>query len=249
MWSFLPSPLAFAVAAEAAAVSRPLHRIEAALRSRHPVPPHRRLCAMLSSVVRVERVTSGGNTRAEADVAMERYSAGDDAAFALVYDALAPRLLGYLLRRTKNEEDAADLLQQTMLHIHRGRGDFIAGAEVTPWAFAIARRLLSDTLRRGGPRTRVDADGLERQPSETPRPDDLVHVRELAVHVQRTLAQLPESQRAAFQLIRQDGMSLAEAARVLGTTVGAAKLRVHRAYESLRGALADAEMSWRRGTR
>ena len=39
--------------------------------------------------------------------------------------------------------------QQTMLHIHRARDRFIAGAEVRPWAFAIARRLLVDEVRRG----------------------------------------------------------------------------------------------------
>ena len=39
--------------------------------------------------------------RAEVDVAMERYASGDDAAFALVYDTLAPRLYGYLLRQTR----------------------------------------------------------------------------------------------------------------------------------------------------
>src|SRR5207253_9574955 len=79
--------------------------------------------------------------RADADVAMEQYAAGDDAAFARVYDALAPRLYGYLLRQTHERSRAEDLLQQTMLQIHRARDRFIPGAEVTPWAFAIARRL------------------------------------------------------------------------------------------------------------
>ena len=86
------------------------------------------------------RGTSGHvQARVEVDVAMERYAAGDDAAFATVYDVLAPRLYGYLLRQTRERSSAEDLLQQTMLHIHRARVRFIAGAEVTPWAFAIAR--------------------------------------------------------------------------------------------------------------
>jgi RNA polymerase sigma-70 factor, ECF subfamily len=191
----------------------------------------------------------GAKARATADVAMERYAAGDDEAFGLVYDALAPRLLVYLLRRTRNQEDAADLLQQTMLHIHRGRGDFIAGAEVAPWAFAIARRLLVASLRHRGPGQRIDGGGLDSHASQAPRTDDLVHAHELTVHVQRALAQLPPSQRAAFELIRQDGLSLAEAAQILGTTVGAAKMRVHRAYDAIRAALVDADVSLRRGTR
>jgi RNA polymerase sigma-70 factor (ECF subfamily) len=48
-------------------------------------------------------------------------------------------------------------------------------------------------------------------------------------------------QRVAFELIKQDGLSVAEAAQVLGTTVAAVKLRAHRAYEALRGALRGSE--------
>ncbi len=50
-----------------------------------------------------------------ASTAMERYASGDDLAFDEVYDALAPRLYGYLLRQTRDPVRAEDLLQQTML--------------------------------------------------------------------------------------------------------------------------------------
>ena len=50
---------------------------------------------------------------------------------------------------------------------------------------------------------------------------------------------LPESQRVAFELIKYDGLSVAQAAETLGTTVTAVKLRAHRCYEALRGALRD----------
>src|SRR4051812_41474393 len=75
-----------------------------------------------------------------ADLAMERYAEGDDAAFALVYDALAERLLAFLRRRLGSMSRAEDLLQQTFLRMHRARGSFVSGSAVLPWAFAIARR-------------------------------------------------------------------------------------------------------------
>jgi RNA polymerase sigma-70 factor (ECF subfamily) len=170
---------------------------------------------------------------------MERYAGGDEAAFAVVYDALAPRLYGYLLRQTRERARAEDLLQQTMLHIHRARASFIPGAEVTPWAFAIARRLLVDSLRRNK-REVLSEDG-EPDPGIDggPGADEFVQARELATRVERVLAKLPQSQRAAFELIKNEGLSVAEAAQVLGTTVAAVKLRAHRAYEALRGALGD----------
>jgi RNA polymerase sigma-70 factor (ECF subfamily) len=177
--------------------------------------------------------------RTEADGAMERYSGGDAAAFALVYDALAPRLYGYLLRQTRDRARAEDLLQQTMLHIHRARTSFIAGAEVTPWAFAIARRLLVDSVRRGKREILADDGELDGGTDKGPTGEEMVQARELARRVEGVLAKLPQSQRAAFELIKNEGLSVAEAAQVLGTTVAAVKLRAHRAYEALRGALGD----------
>jgi RNA polymerase sigma-70 factor (ECF subfamily) len=177
--------------------------------------------------------------RTDADVAMERYAGGDNAAFGQVYDALSPRLYGYLLRQTRDHARAEDLLQQTMLQIHRARDRFIAGAEVMPWAFAIARRLLVDDIRRNRRVILSDDGNADAGTSDLARADDIVHAGEMAIRVQRILEQLPHSQRAAFELIKQEGLTVAEAAQVLGTTVAAVKLRAHRAYEALRAALGD----------
>lgn len=172
---------------------------------------------------------------------MERYAGGDDAAFAELYDLLSPRLFGYLMRQTRSRARAEDLLQQTLLQMHNARGRFIPGAEVTPWAFAIARRLLIDSVRRGKREVLGDgrdgAEGSSEGVSTDDAADELVEARELADRLQKELARLPETQRVAFELIKQEGLSVAEAAEVLGTTVTAVKLRAHRAYEALRGVL------------
>jgi RNA polymerase sigma-70 factor (ECF subfamily) len=180
--------------------------------------------------------------RTDADFAMERYAAGDAAAFALVYDALAPRIFGYLMRQTRDRPRAEDLLQQTMLQIHRARDRFIAGAEVMPWAFAISRRLLVDDVRRNRRVVLSDNGEPEAGASLAPGADDLMQASELAVRIQVILAGLPNSQRAAFELIKQEGLTVAEAAQVLGTTVAAVKLRAHRAYEALRAALGEVDI-------
>jgi RNA polymerase sigma-70 factor (ECF subfamily) len=193
------------------------------------------LCVTSEAAISVKR------SSAEANAAMDRYAAGQDAAFITVYDALAPRLMAYLLRRADSPADAADLLQETMLHVHRARSDFIAGAAVAPWAFAIARRLLADRRRQRHQGPMLDSDILEAQHAESPSADEVVQAHELAELVESTLAGLPPRQRVAFELIRRDGLSFDAAARTLGTTVGAAKLRLHRAYETLRSALSARE--------
>jgi DNA-directed RNA polymerase specialized sigma24 family protein len=63
------------------------------------------------------------------------------------------------------------------------------------------------------------------------------------------MEELPPSQRTVLTLIKEDGLSFAEAAEVLGTTVGAAKARTSRAYHAIRVELARAGAIMRRGTR
>jgi RNA polymerase sigma-70 factor (ECF subfamily) len=173
------------------------------------------------------------------DAAMARYAAGEEAAFAIVYDALSPRLYGFLLRQTRDVARAEDVLQQTFLHMHRARDTFVPGSEVLPWAFAILRHVLADSFRRG-PREILQAgEPRDNRAAPGPRADDLVLAQELARRIQQELGRLPEVQRVAFELVKQDGLSLAEAAQALGTTVTAVKLRTHRAYEALRAVLGD----------
>ena len=54
------------------------------------------------------------------------------------------------------------------------------------------------------------------------------------IHLDEPLAQLPVQQREAVVLTKLDGKSVAEAAEIAGTTVGAMKVRAHRGYEALR---------------
>ena len=176
------------------------------------------------------------------DAAMDRYARGDDTAFEEVYDGLAPRLQSFLLRYTQDRARAEDVVQQSMLQIHRARGRFTLGGQVVPWAFAIARRLLIDQHRRGGREILAptgDDSLTQLLAAVDARADDVVIAKEVAAKLSAELARLPENQRVAFELIKQDGLSVAEAAQVLGTTVAAVKLRAHRAYEAMRAVLAE----------
>src|SRR5262245_41085911 len=187
-------------------------------------------------------------TTSAADAAMQRYAEGDDTAFEPVYDALAARLHRFIRRHVSDAHRSDDLLQETFLRMHKARGTFVTGAAVLPWAFAIARRLVLDRARRDrrAPPGMDDVDAGPMSPAgAADRPDQLVEAREVARRLARALARLPESQRTAFELLKQDGLTLAEAAEVLGVTVTAVKLRAHRAYESIRAALGEDAVQWR----
>jgi RNA polymerase sigma-70 factor (ECF subfamily) len=187
---------------------------------------------------------ANGADRAAANALMERYATGDDSAFSELYDYVAPRLYSFLLRQTREQARAEDLVQQTLLQMHCARRHFAPGAEVIPWAFAIARRLFIDSIRKRKHEVLMSTEEEEHSASHPPPvtdlPDDLLASKQLAGRIQRELDRMPEAQRVAFELVKQEGLSMAEAAEVLGTTVAAVKLRAHRSYEALRTALGDA---------
>jgi RNA polymerase sigma-70 factor (ECF subfamily) len=184
----------------------------------------------------------GDDAHTTANAAMDRYASGDDGAFGAVYDALAPRLFGFLLRKTNDPAHAEDLVQQTFLQMHCARETYMTGMDVVPWAFAIARRLAIDSFRKR--RREVVSDAAlddARAVAEELGPDGAFRTKEAALTIRRTLDALPETQRTTFELLKLDGLSLAQTAETLGETVTAVKLRAHRAYEALRGALGVGE--------
>jgi RNA polymerase sigma-70 factor (ECF subfamily) len=180
------------------------------------------------------------------NAAMDRYADGDDDAFGEVYDHLAPRLLSFFIRQVQDRARAEDLVQQTLLQMHGARRNYAQGSNVLPWAFAIARHVLIDARRRSSREVLFDtaednAAALDRNVTRDSSPEDIAATREMAERVSRELDRLPEGQRTAYDLVRREGLSIVDAAEVLGTTPTAIKLRVHRAYEALRAVLVGDE--------
>jgi RNA polymerase sigma-70 factor (ECF subfamily) len=180
---------------------------------------------------------------ASLDRAMDRYAQGDESAFAALYQVLAPKLRSFLFRLSGRSPIADDLLQETFMRMHRARGSFESGAAVVPWAYAIARNAWLDHIRSARVRGRImDRDGESNpaaEPATGPEADaeKAAIAHETAALVQKVLAGLPSTQREAFVLLRYEGMSVDQAAEILGSTSTAVKLRAFRAYEALRAAL------------
>jgi RNA polymerase sigma-70 factor (ECF subfamily) len=179
------------------------------------------------------------------DAAMDRYASGEDSAFQTLYRNGAPRVRGFLMRLSGDAALADDLTQEAFLRIHRARGSFEPGAAALPWVFAITRNVFLDHARR--PKVhRLVASSQGQPPSEREAPPDtqgeeVAIANEMLGVVRKTLAGLPVLQREAFILLRFEGLSVTDAAQVLGATEGAVKVRAFRAYEALRDALAQEE--------
>jgi RNA polymerase sigma-70 factor (ECF subfamily) len=172
---------------------------------------------------------------------MLAYVAGERAAFKLLFERYAGLLFGMAKRRLGSDDDACDVVQQTMLQMHRARNDFRPGARLRPWLFTIAMNLVREQYRKRKRRREQVLEPSYSPPapenaSEAERDDEQ---RARATRIPTALASLPAQQREVIELHWFEESPNEEIARVVGASVAAVRVRAHRGYERLREILPD----------
>jgi len=141
---------------------------------------------------------------------------GDARALEALLASVAPSIHRFGMRMCRNENDADDVVQDTLLAIATHLGEFEGRSSVSSWAFALARSAC--TRRRRGLKNRP-TEGEEAalaEPSPTPSPEDAASDRELALALAGALHALPDEQREVVLLRDVEGLSAPEAADALG---------------------------------
>ncbi len=161
--------------------------------------------------------------------------AGDRDGFASLIQRYSDPLYRHALGMTGSPDVAEDILQQSFIkaynHLAEVRGRFDA------WLFRIVANGCKDWLKNIR-RTHVSYDEDD-QPSAYATPDEDLDRSELRRDLDRALQSLAPSLREAFVMKHVEGRSYEEMAELLGTTVGALKMRVHRAREALQALLEE----------
>lgn len=186
-----------------------------------------------------DRIAPPGHEHAAlADEAlMVRYASGDARAADVLLTRHQPALLRAIRRRVATDEDAQDLLQHSLLNLHRARESFDARGRLRPWLYAIAMNAVREHHRRARRRRELPLDeGDARATLADPaRPvDDLI----VAQSVRAAMGSLLDSQREVIELRWFEGRDYDEIAEHVGASQAAVRVRAHRGYERLRGALA-----------
>lgn len=162
-----------------------------------------------------------------------KLAAGDQAAFAELYQACADRLHHYLAVRLGSRQDAEDALQETFVRLTRNRRRLVSVRNLAAYVFTIARneanRLAQRRKREPAGSTGVAADLL----FDEARSDDLSR-RETAELVAGALSNLPPSEREVVELKTYAGLTLREIAEVTGSPPGTVATRYRTGLEHLR---------------
>lgn len=167
---------------------------------------------------------------------MQAAQAGDTAAYHNLLTAIQPKIRAIVRGKIREDAAAEDVVQNSLLSIHRGRSTYRVERPFGPWMRAIVRNSIIDHFRerkrRGDRETELVVEDWPDESAATEAGGD-----QLAPELAAALAALPEAQREAVTLIQMNGLSVAEAALKAGVSPGALKVRAHRGYRAMRQAL------------
>lgn len=175
---------------------------------------------------------------------MLRVKQGDMGAFEELVERYKQPVTNLIYRTLQDSTEAEDLAQNVFVQVFKSAHRYRVTARFSTWLYTIARNLCLNEIRR---RSRHPAESLdqehrddESQPARqfedkqnASAPDRLLH-GELVSKVDEALAELPENQRTALLLCREEELSYEEIARVIGCSLSATKSLIHRARETLK---------------
>jgi RNA polymerase sigma-70 factor, ECF subfamily len=172
-------------------------------------------------------------TAAEASTVASGTHADRLARFRAVYDSNYHRILGYVLRRTANRQDAEDAVAETFLTAWRRLEKVPPGNGARPWLYGVARNVLANNRRGERRRVRLrnvlnaepGSQSLQRGGTDT--------------EVAAAFAGLGDDDRELLALAAWEGLDPGEIATVLGCSRNAARIRLHRARRRLARELED----------
>lgn len=173
---------------------------------------------------------------------MDRLVAGRGAALDDLMARHSEKLFHYLIRSLQNEEEAADLAQETFIRVFQNRARFDPKQKFSTWLYAIATNLVKDRFRYRSRHPQVSLDGNENSggnisevlPSSGPTPEDALVEAERAEAVRQAVGQLPEDLRVPLILSEYEALSNAEIGEILACSAKAVEMRIYRARKQLR---------------
>lgn len=166
---------------------------------------------------------------------MRRAQGGDQKAYQRLLQAMLPFIQGLVRRRIYDATLAEDVVQDTLLTVHRLRHTYEPGLPIQPWIGAIVAARSIDALRRQGRiRHREVSDGESFDRAIDEGAGRIADRLGMDRDIRHLLEQLPERQRKAIEMVKLQEMTLNDAAAESSLSVPAIKSLLHRALATLR---------------
>lgn len=168
---------------------------------------------------------------------MRLLAEGDERALTQLIERWKTPLINFFYRSLRSYESAEDLAQVVFVRIYRAAPKYQPTAKFSTYLFHIARRLLINEFRRQQRKPLDSVDPAELRAVDTASSGR--DVREIEEAFELALAGLPENQRTAIVLLKQQQLSYQEIAEIMDASESAVKTWIFRARQFLKQALKD----------
>jgi RNA polymerase sigma-70 factor (ECF subfamily) len=175
---------------------------------------------------------------------LSRVSQGESAMFRVIVDRHARRLHAWAWRYTSSEDDAEELVQETLLRAFRSANKYDPSRPCIPWLFTILANLCHNWHKTRRPAASLDRetpDGgklLDTLASTQGGPESSSLDNETVLEVRAAVNHLETGYRTVFLLYYFEDFSLAEIAQTVGIPIGTVKSRLHYGGKKLAQVLA-----------
>ena len=149
------------------------------------------------------------------------------APFEVLFGRYKVALWNFILRQGIEEDRAQDAFQATFLKAYRSISGFREEATFKTWLYTIAKNAVTDELRSAGKGGRILPLREGAQIEDRGVHED-VRRAEAAERAKEALGRLPSDERQLFTLVRFQGLTIPEAARVVGLSHSAARMKLFR---------------------
>jgi RNA polymerase sigma-70 factor (ECF subfamily) len=164
---------------------------------------------------------------------------GDLSSLADLFDRHHARFFNFFLRLTARADVSEDLVQEAFMRALKYRESYRGDADFVAWMYRVARNVFADHFRATGSRESLEeAEALE---DAGPSPFERARLGEEVARLRAALLHLSVEDREVLVMTRFEGLSHGEIAEALGCSVGAVKVRAHRALARLRYAYFGSE--------
>lgn len=168
---------------------------------------------------------------------MLRLKNGEESAFDQLVERWQSPLINFFYRSLSSYEQAQDLTQMVFVRLYRAAGNYEAKAKFSTFLFQIARRLLINEFRRSQRKPLDSWDPAELNVFSSGQ--DHQKYSEIEEAFEQCLKKLPEKQRTAIILLKQQELSYQEIAAVMEANESAVKTWIFRARQFLKQELKD----------
>lgn len=158
---------------------------------------------------------------------------GELGSMGTLFERHHSRIYDFCLRMTGSQAVSEDLVQEAFMRALKYRNSFRGDSDFLPWLYRLARNVCYDHFSKSGRMPLADTDPPERVSPE-PSAAETVERGEQICLLRQALLALPVERREVLILSRFEFRSYREIADLMETSVGAVKVKVHRAMNQLR---------------